>query len=507
MTKENKKSNKENKLSNKVLHGKIIFGIKIRHLRTERGLSFADLAEKTGMSLSYLNEIEKGKKYPKDDKIIILANALGTTPEDLMSAELPASLAPVEDLLQSNFLNELPLHLFGIDLAKVVEIIAAAPLRVGAFISTLLDLSRNYALREENFYFGALRSYLELNNNYFEDLEEGVRKFIKENKVPTGHALPAHFLANMLERKFGYKIIENGFANMPNLQRLRSLFVPKTKQLLLNGNLTEEQKIFQFGKELGFNILNLKERAYTSSLLRVQSFEETLNHYKAGYFSVALSIQRDSFVKEVEQWLKRDKWNGDTLLRMLIKYNATPETLYQRLTNILPRFFGLEKLFFLRVIQNRKTGVFDLNKELHLNRKHHPHRNSLHEHYCRRWVSVTILQDLEKLALTEGGQNANLLVGIQRSKYFNTNDEYLCFTIARRTETQNVSVTIGILIDQEAKQQIKFLADESLPIREVSTTCERCAVRDCAERATEPIIVYKKYERQQMQEALKKLLG
>ena len=86
----------------------------------------------------------------------------------LESSELPKSLQPLEELLRSNFLNELPLELFGLELFKVVEMIAYAPSRVGAFIFTLLELSRNFTPGEQNFYFASLRSYLELNNNYFE---------------------------------------------------------------------------------------------------------------------------------------------------------------------------------------------------------------------------------------------------------------------------------------------------------------------------------------------------
>ena len=241
-------------------NNKIIFGLKVRQLRTAQNASFALLAEQTGMSVSYLNEIEKGKKYPKDDKIKLLAKALNTTPDALTSQVLPKSLAPVETLLQSNFLNELPLDLFGIELSKVVEIIANAPLRVGAFISTLVELSRNYALREENFYFAALRSYLELHNNYFEEIEEVVSQFVKQHKIPTTHAIPAHVLGSILEKKMDYTLVENGLSAFPELHNIRAIFVPKHKKLLLNAKLNEQQRAFQFGKELGFNALNLKER-------------------------------------------------------------------------------------------------------------------------------------------------------------------------------------------------------------------------------------------------------
>jgi XRE family transcriptional regulator, fatty acid utilization regulator len=489
----------------KGLQNKIIFGLKIRQLRTEQDLSFARLAEQTGMSVSYLNEIEKGKKYPKDDKIALLANALQTTSESLISGEMPKHFAPIEALLQSNFLNDLPLDLFGIELNKVVEIIANAPLRVGAFISTLVELSRNYALREENFYFAALRAYLELHLNYFDDLEEAARDFAKQHKVPSEYVPSPAYLANLLEKKFGYQIVENGLDHLPDLNHIRSIFVPRTRQFLLNSQLSEAQKAFQFGKELGFNYLHLKERANTASLLRVKTFEEALNHYKAGYFSAALLMHREQFVKDVAFFLKKDRWDdGHFLLDMLQKYQASPELLCQRLTNILPKFFGLQKMFFLRFIHDRSTGKVEINKELHLNRRHHPHANGLDEHYCRRWISISLLQDLATLDETAAANP--MRVGIQRSHYFDTTDEYLCLTIVRRVGQRDYSTTIGILVEPELRQKIKFVNDPNIPRRTVGTTCERCAVVDCAERAHAPTVVLRKAQRGRTQAALKKLL-
>jgi XRE family transcriptional regulator, fatty acid utilization regulator len=502
-------------------NNKIVFGLKVRQLRNAQNASFALLAEQTGMSVSYLNEIEKGKKYPKDDKIKLLAKALNTTPESLINQTLPKSLEPVETLLQSNFLNELPLDLFGIDLAKVVEIIANAPLRVGAFISTLVELSRNYAFREENFYFAALRSYLELHSNYFEDIETTVSQFVQQHKIATNQVIPAGFLGDILENKLGYTLVENGLADYPELQNIRSVFVPKSKKLLLNATLNEQQRAFQFGKELGFHALGLKERAYTSSLLRVKTFDEALNHFKAGYFSAALLMNLDAFNKDIEQFLTMDKWdNGATFERLITKYGATPEMLFQRITNVLPQFFGLSNLFFLRFIHNLGTNKIDINKELHLNQRHHPHGNGLDEHYCRRWVSITLLQDLQNTSNTEGGQvserntkNAQnsvdngYKIGIQKSRYFQTDDEYLCFTVARRSsKARNASLTVGILIDGEAKKRIRFLNDPDIPSREVSTTCERCAIENCAERAAEPSVIQRRESRTKLNEALGKIL-
>ena len=89
-------------MAQKSNHYKIIFGLKVKQLRLEQKMSFADFSKETGMSVSYLNEIEKGKKYPKEDKIRILAKALHVSFDELVSSELKYALAPVGELLRSN---------------------------------------------------------------------------------------------------------------------------------------------------------------------------------------------------------------------------------------------------------------------------------------------------------------------------------------------------------------------------------------------------------------------
>jgi len=493
-------------MGTKSQNAKIIFGLKVKQLRQGKGLSFSDLAKAANMSVSYLNEIEKGKKYPKDDKINALAAVLGVSFEGLTSSELDKSLAPVSELLKSNFLNELPLDLFGIELAKVVEIIANAPAKVGAFISTLLELSRNYALKEENFYFGALRSFLELHNNYFQDIEDAVSHFTSLYDIPADRPFSASVLQRLLEERFDYQVVENGLEGFPEMQNLRSVFVPGKKHLLLNKNLSEMQRSFQFGKELGFHFLELKERANTSSLLRSRVFEEVLNHSKATYFSVALHLPLHPFIADVKAFFNRTTWDPNAFLGIMQKYKATPEMFYHRLTNVLPEFFGLPKVFFLRFRHDIVQDVYEIDKELHLDSRHQPHSNGLSEHYCRRWVSTSLLVDLR--AQQKGGAQISHLVAAQRSSYIGTADEYLCFTIARPTypnPNHNVSVTIGIVVTEDLKEKIAFLNDPAISHKQVHTTCERCPITDCKERVVEPKVIQRREKLRAIQQRLNDL--
>ena len=85
---------------------KTIFGLKMKQFRQKKSFSLQDLATITGVSKSYLNEIENGKKYPKHDKIAQLATALNCSYDDLVSTKLDKSLAPITEILQSDFFKE-----------------------------------------------------------------------------------------------------------------------------------------------------------------------------------------------------------------------------------------------------------------------------------------------------------------------------------------------------------------------------------------------------------------
>src|SRR5690349_9204332 len=87
-------------------HIRVIMGLKLKQLRVERGMSLGELATATGISISYLNEIEKGKKSPKPDKIAVLATALEVSYDWLVSLKTNKKLAPVAEILQSAIMRE-----------------------------------------------------------------------------------------------------------------------------------------------------------------------------------------------------------------------------------------------------------------------------------------------------------------------------------------------------------------------------------------------------------------
>lgn len=488
---------------------RIIFGLKAKQLRQKNRLSFAELAAATGMSLSYLNEIEKGKKFPKQDKIEALATALGTTAEELTDGHLGRHLAPVENLLRSNFLNELPLDLFGIELSKVVELVAGAPVRVAAFISTLLELSRSYNVREENFYFAALRSYLELHDNFFPEIESEVEAFAERYEIAASRPLTPKLLEGILEKQYGYTIVPEGLPEEKELERLRSIFLPKSKKLLLQNGLKSHQASFQFGKELAFNYLKLGERAKTSSLFNARSFEEVLNHSRATYFSAALQLPLKTFGDDIAALFAEKHWEATAFTALMSRYNVNPETLYHRLTNIIPHRFGFSDLFFLRFVHTPDSSNLVIDRELHLNGGRYPRGNSNDDYYGRCWISASMLLDIqEDPTAFQPINDANIAFRVQRSTCADTDINYLCFTLVRQdypSSGKHVSNTLGLAINAKLKDFCNWLDDSAVPTKTVNVSNQQYSIIDVNKRIVKPEVLGRKGRIQRIQERIEAL--
>lgn len=488
---------------------RLIFGIKLKQFRSEKQLSLHELSVASGISISYLNEIEKGKKYPKPEKIEALGKVLGIDQKDLTSEHLDNELAPVAELFKSGILGELPLEVFGLEASKLLELLANAPSKLNAFIGTLLEISRNYDLRVETFYFSVMRSYQEIHKNYFEDLESQAERFLDAFEIDRRVPLTTKKLEAILKNHFNYSIEYRSFDEEP-LRDLRSLMIPKKRKpkLILNKGLDARQKGFILGKEIGYKFMNLKERTYTSTWVEIDSFEQVLNNFKASYFSSAILINRTSFLVDLDKFFSNPKWDPNILVNTMMDYNATPEMVLQRMTNLLPQYFRFKELFFFRFNNAPFSGRFELSKELHIAREHTPRGTVLQEHFCRRWMFISILDDLAKLHLEEGP--GEILGGAQIAKYLETGEKFLVFSLARSLEPTpgiNSSLALGIKIDDTVEQKIKFIADSQVRTKLVNDTCERCSAKNCRVRAAPPRVFQQLKKEADRKSAIKKLTG
>ena len=464
---------------------KLIFGLKLKQIRTDKELSLFGLSKLTGLSKSYLNEIEKGKKYPKPDKIALLSQKLDVPYDEIVSLKLDKNLAPIGDILQSKLLKEIPLELFGIREATLIDIIANAPSKVTAFISTIIEIAKHYSFSKESFYLASVRSFQEANNNFFLDLEKSVLSFSKTYQIDLTKKIKTADLEEILVEEFGYTINNTELSSHKELNELRSIFIPKTKTLLLSTKIDNAQKAFIYGKEIAYNYLKIEDRLYTFSWIKFDNFDQVLNNFYASYFAGALLIPRTLITDDLKSFFNSKTYNSSAFKGILSNYNASPESVYQRLTNVLPKDFNLKSLFFLRFGYRKGSSQFDLNKELHLSKQQSPHANETNEHYCRRWVSLKVL---EEISTTKSKHEFD----VQISNYPDHDKQYLVLSSATSDPFQKDtfrSVSVGIELNTAAKRKIGFADSQNIKKVDVGITCERCPIQQCEVRQAAPTIL------------------
>lgn len=483
---------------------RLIFGLKIHLLRQQRGLTLQQLAEKTGTVVSYLHDIEKGKKYPSSDKIMALAAALDSSYDALVALGGMKQLQPIIDLLESEFFKTYPLELFGLKPEKILELLSDDPSRVSAFVSAMLKIARSYHLRRESLYSVALRSYQDMHDNYFPQIETAASDF------RTAHAAffedkrndTAAPLEQALLQVFNIRVDRAALPKQAELRRIRSYFNPDERILHLNAGFSPAQERFLLAREIGFQALGLTVRPYETIIQQAEHFDKLLHNFHASYFASALLMPPDALAEDIRRCAGQLEWNPAEWLDLLERYQVTPEMLLQRFTNVLPGLFGLKDLFFLRLEGNETLNHFTMTKELHLSGQQSPYATESGQHYCRRWVSVEILRELRVRGKKQ------VLAMAQISAYHQTDNEYCVISMAKPTyhnAKAGVSVTLGLRLTDDLRRLFKFVGDPSLIRKTVGSTCETCAMPDCESRAAAPVELEREAELEQVIQALKRL--
>jgi XRE family transcriptional regulator, fatty acid utilization regulator len=481
---------------------KLLFGFKLKHLRQELGLGLEELAARSGLSKSYIHDLEKGKKYPKVDKINVLAKALEVDFDYLVSRRASKKIQPVIDLLTSDVLREFPLEDFGVSTDKLIELLANTPERVTAFISTITHMIRHFQVEREHLYFTALRSYQNLKNNYFPEIEQEVQALRTAFGI-AGNLLPGiKPLEELLHQEYGIRVNREKFSQEVADLSSRSYYVAAQKTLYVRSGLSVAQERFLLSRELAFQYTQWQPRPFETRILDVPNFEVLYNNFQASYFASSLLMDEDSLVADISTWADSPQWDASFLVRLLDKYQVTPEMLLQRLSNLLPHHLGLTDLFFIRLQANTDLQEYRMTKELHLDRPQNPYANALHEHYCRRWVSVNIIKQARQT------KQQDVLVEAQLSEYWQSQDTYLCLSMARPvagTDRVYSSVTLGLLVNETLRASFRFLSDPALPRRIVNITCERCSITDCEARVRPALVLEERSKSQLLMEQLRRL--
>ncbi len=453
---------------------KFILGMKIRKTRHKNKLSLKQLSQSSGLSLSYISEIEKGKKYPKPEMLFKLAKALNCTYEDLVSLNFENDGNPVTAILNSPFLNELPLKEFGISMSEIFELANNTPTKASAFIQTLLEIGRNYDLQVEHFLLASLRSYQKMHLNYFPELEALAAKFLKDKLK--SQSLSPSFLEQLLLNEYDVLVTYQDLSIEKELKSLRSIWIQgKHQKVIINKKLNTSQKTFELAKEIFYRIKSIKIRPESSTWMKVESFEQVYNNFEASYFAGALILPEKSLIRHISQFIRLTKWQPEKLEKIIESYPTTPEMFLYRLSQLIPHHFQLPQMHYMRLHNTPGDDRFFLTKELNTTDVFVPRGIGPHEHHCRRWASIQLLKKLAKQQ--KEGKPPKLLISAQRSKFDEDSGVFFNIAIARPmsiNDKNNSGMTLGFKINKNFKDKTRFWNDPNVAEVQVHETCERC---------------------------------
>lgn len=485
-----------------------ILGMKINQLRLEKSYSLKQLSTASGLSLSYISEIEKGKKYPKPDKLFQLAKALDTSYDELVSLKFEENSNPISSILNSRFLNNLPLKELGISISDIFEMANNTPSKASAFVQTLLEIGRNYDMQVEHFLLASLRSYQKMHANYFSELENKARVFL--NKNAKNSQLWPSLLEQILLNEYDVLVSFQDLSQYPKLETLRSIWVQGKKQkIVINQKLNTAQKMFELGKEIYYQANKIKLRPESSTWMQVKSFEQVLNNFKASYFSGALLLPEKELVNDIKVFLKSKSWNVEKFNNILISYNTTPEMFQYRLSQLMPHFFNLNQMHYMRIQNIPGEERFHMTKELNTTHVFVPKGVGRHEHHCRRWVSIALLKKLAEQQ--KAGKTPKTLIATQRSDFGGEEGMFFNIAIARPLSIEsnkNSCMTLGFRIDDAFKTKNAFWNDPEVPVVRVNETCERCPLtaKECNQRVAPPSILNKQRLIKEKSQSLKSFI-
>ncbi|MGB0651031.1 MAG: helix-turn-helix domain-containing protein [Rhodothermales bacterium] len=493
---------------------RFILGFKLKNLRQSRGLSLKEVAARAGISISYLSEIEKGKKYPKTEKLLALATCYDTTFDDLVTAGTADAEQTLEASLESGFFREFPFELFGLQSNDLFSLLTTSPDRAGALIRTFLEVGEMYDIGLEEFFFAALRAYQKLHNNYFPEIEEAAESFLA-SATRLERPLDEIILRRFLETEWNYLIDDALLETNETLKAFRSITIPdKRTRMFVNPKLLPEQRAFIYAKEIGKRVLDIPQQVTTSSWIKVESFEQVLNNYRTSYFAGALLLDRQETADGLRAFFSAERFDPLGMLNLMNRLHATPEMFFYRIGQLAYSEFGLKNHYFMRLSMKQGEHSFDVTKLLNLSGLSLPRGLSTNEHYCRKWTGMRLLKERKRqrdIAAPDLPARTHPTVAAQRGKIMPGGEEAFIFAMSRTMQLRQQDdscVIMGFELDEAFRSAVRFWNAPGVAREDVGITCERCPLTAyrCSERVVPASILDEDQRTADMELAVDRLM-
>lgn len=313
----------------------LMLGRRIRHARTERGLTLDELGRQVGSTASQLSLVENGRREPRLSLLQSLADALGTTTTDLLDSTPPSRRAALEiqlDQAQGS----------GAYAALGLPTVRAAKNLPTEALEALVGLHRELARRDDAAIATpeearrattALRLWMRERNNHLPEIEEAAEDLVRRAGYTTGaltHSAVAQMAADL-----GFSLLH--VDDLPHSTR--------TVTDLANGRIYLPPASIPGGHGLRSLALQaIAHRVLGHSTPR--SYADFLRQrVEITYFAAACLMPRTAAVAHLSAAKKRKELAVEDFRDA---FGVTHEAAAQRLTNLLTEHLDI-RLHFVRV--------------------------------------------------------------------------------------------------------------------------------------------------------------
>lgn len=313
----------------------LMLGRRIRHARTQRGLTLDELGRQVGSTASQLSLVENGRREPRLSLLQAIAGALGTTTTELLDTAPPSRRAELEvelDRAQGSS-SYVALGLPAVRPAKNLSTDA---------LEALVGLHRELARRDDAAIATpqearrattALRLWMRERNNYLPEIESAAQELVGKAGYTSG-AL-THSAVAQMAASLGFSLLH--VDDLPHSTR--------TVTDLANGRIYLPPASIPGGHGLRSLALQaIAHRVLSHSTPR--SYADFLRQrVEITYFAAACLMPRTAALAHLSAAKRRKELAVEDFRDA---FGVTHETAAQRLTNLLTEDLDI-RLHFLRV--------------------------------------------------------------------------------------------------------------------------------------------------------------
>ncbi len=274
--------------------GKLFVGAQLRRLREKHRLQQSAMAERLGLSLSYVCQLENNQRPVTAAVLLKLTEVFDFDLADFSEEQNKRLLSELRTLFRDRMVSEADVSLADIDrLVQQVPTLAGA---VVALYQKHLQLHEEYRQLIERFYgdqhhphlaplpHEAVRDFFNRRNNHFELLDGAAEALAYEWQLQPGHRVPA--LRELMKRVHGVEVVSvSASADAAELRHYEA----RRRLLRISPDLSDAQQAFQIATQLALLAYGeLVEREIEGGALADEQSRALARQGLAHYFAGAL---------------------------------------------------------------------------------------------------------------------------------------------------------------------------------------------------------------------------